>query len=77
MTYEQTWTREPPTQPGYYWARIAGAPEVVHVDRYSIADDSGLLVWCIAEDGWHRLTECTGWRWWPEPLVAPFVEGDW
>jgi hypothetical protein len=49
----------------------------VHVDTFVLADDHGLLVWCVGEDGWQRLTECTGWYWWPEPLVAPFLEGDW
>jgi hypothetical protein len=77
MTYEPTWTREAPTQPGFYWVRAAGLPEVVHVDSYAIGDNEGLLVWCLGEDGWLKVKECTGWRWWPEPIVPPYVEGDW
>lgn len=72
-----TWTREPPSQPGFYWARIAGAPEVVHVDSFGVADDFGLLVWCIGEDDWNRLSECTHWWWWPVPVVPPHVEREW
>jgi hypothetical protein len=70
------WSKNPPSQPGFYWVLAAGAPEVVHVDAYAVADDSGLLVWCVGESAWFRLSECDGWRWWPARLDAPHFEGD-
>lgn len=71
------WTKEPPTQPGYYWVRAAGAPEVVHVSSFAVADDFGLVVWTVGGDDWLRMRECEGWRWWPIALVVPHYESEW
>lgn len=64
---ENKWTYDRPTESGWYWAIVGGAPEVAYVYR-----DAGHFLVCLTdEDAPERLTHCYGWQWWPVPIAPP------
>ena len=66
------WTKDPPTEPGWYFARWGGAPAgVVRVARGYDESDPTLHMWTMGEELCEPLSEVDGVEWWPVPIQPP------
>lgn len=68
---EPHWTKEPPTEPGFYWVRTGADPTPPAVARFS----SGVFFLPGEDVGafpQHQTT--TGWLFWSERLEPPAAE---
>jgi hypothetical protein len=69
----KTWTKTPPTEMGWYWARYEKEddPEIVEVTSYR---DGSLLIWRTQIDDW--LEPSDFYRWYPEPIQCPELKDE-
>ncbi len=78
------WITEPPTEPGWYWARNhhdtsddgVGQPMQIYnlVQRYEHEPDKGFWVAAYGHHDYKDLLEDTvfkDWQWWSEPIKEP------
>lgn len=66
------WTRTPPSEPGWYFARWGGAPAgVVRVAPKSVEGKPTLHMWMMGEEFCEPMSECVLVEWWPEPIKLP------
>ena len=64
-----SWTKEAPTEPGYYWWRKGNAAEIKHlVEGMHGRDDLGF--WSLVGPRFISVTEVGG-QWWPERIQEP------
>lgn len=63
------WTREPPTEPGWYWNRCGDYDEMPH-PQYIYRNGDSLMLFDVALDAEVVACEYPG-EWWPVPLEPP------
>lgn len=69
-----SWTKTPPTEPGWYWRKRVGGDgwiiRVVEVARWGV---SGQYLRVVGTEyrNTGEIEEKTGVRWWPEPIPQP------
>ena len=63
------WTKEPPTEPGWYWCKTSGHAMESFASPAKV-DADGSILW----DGYYRARDAImGLRWWPEPIPPPMT----
>ena len=65
------WTKEPPTEPGWYWWRDSIAQEIIHLRWDSNSDDLGY--WEPGTMLFHP-ADRRGGKWWLEPIQPPMTD---
>ena len=65
------WTKEPPTESGWYYGRETTIDEVVYLNPDRV---TGQMFAGYGYKGFSRLASEIGGEWWPEPIQPPMTD---